>query len=93
MKDFLNNHRWLVGPAFLWKHEEDWLRTVLDVSVDTDDQEVRKVMVITISVCDSASQEEILVLIQLSGKSLVSAPFASATMEELWNKQWLSCQR
>ncbi|KAK0144647.1 hypothetical protein N1851_016989 [Merluccius polli] len=55
VSDFLNNHRWLGGPTFLWKREEDWPRTVLDVSVDSDDQEVKKeVTVNTISVCDVA---------------------------------------
>ena len=42
VSDFLNNRRWLGGPTLLWKREQDWPRTVLDVSVDSDDQEVRK---------------------------------------------------
>lgn len=60
--DFLNNRRWLERRTFLWKHEEDWPRTVLDVSVDSDDQEVRKeVMVNTIRECDSASPTDRLI--------------------------------
>ena len=36
--DFLKNSRQLESPTFLWKHEEDWPKTVLEVSVDSNDQ-------------------------------------------------------
>lgn len=33
----LKNERWLEGPAFLWKKEEDWPKIVLDMSVGLND--------------------------------------------------------
>lgn len=41
VSEFLNKTRWLEGPAFLWRPEEDWPKTVLDISLDSDNQEVR----------------------------------------------------
>lgn len=55
VSDFMNNIKWLEGPTFLWKREEDWPDRVLDVSVDSNDQEVRKeAMVNTVGVCDTS---------------------------------------
>lgn len=42
VSDFLKNSRWIEGPEFLWRHEEDWPKTVLDVTVDSNDEEVKK---------------------------------------------------
>jgi len=39
---FLKSSRRLEGPGFLWKPEKDWPETVLEVSGDSEDQEVRK---------------------------------------------------
>lgn len=62
VSEFLNKTRWLEGPAFLWRPEEDWPKTVLDISGDSDDQEVRKeVMVNAISVCDISSPTDQLI--------------------------------
>lgn len=42
IKDFLKSNRWLKGPAFLRKGEDDWPKIVLDVMLDASDKEVRK---------------------------------------------------
>ena len=42
ISDLLKNSRWIEGSAFLWKHEEDWPKTVLEATLDPNDQEVRK---------------------------------------------------
>lgn len=42
MSEFLETRRWLEGPEFLWKHEENWPQTKLDISLDSGDREVRK---------------------------------------------------
>lgn len=39
--DFLKNSRWLEGPAFLWSNEEHWLMDTLNVTIDSDDAEVK----------------------------------------------------
>lgn len=39
--DFLKNSRWLRGPEFLWEDEEDWPKTVFDMTVDSNDEEVK----------------------------------------------------
>lgn len=62
VSDFLTNSRWLEGPAFLWRHEEDWPTAVWHVSIDLNDQEVRKeASVNTISVCDVCSPTDQLI--------------------------------
>ncbi|XP_062391066.1 uncharacterized protein LOC134078917 [Sardina pilchardus] len=40
--DLLKNDRWLEGPAFLWRNEEDWPKAVLDITMDSSDEEVRR---------------------------------------------------
>lgn len=53
--DFLKTNKWLEGPAFLWKAEEDWPDGVLDVALDSNDQEVRKEATVnTITTCDTS---------------------------------------
>lgn len=55
VSDFMNS-RWLEGSTFLWKHEEDWPKTVLEVSLDSIEQEVRKEATANAkSVCDVSS--------------------------------------
>lgn len=56
VSDFLKSSRWLEGHTFLWKREEDWPKTVLEVSVNSHDQEVRKKATANvINVCDASS--------------------------------------
>lgn len=52
--DFQKNSRWPEGPMFLWKPEEDWPKPVLEVSVDYDNQEVRKETTVNV-MCDISS--------------------------------------
>lgn len=40
--DFLKNSRWLEGPAFLRLYEEYWPMDTLNVSIDSDDAEVKR---------------------------------------------------
>lgn len=40
--DFLKDRRWLEGPAFLWKTIEDWPKTMLDITLEANDKEVRR---------------------------------------------------
>lgn len=42
VSDFLKSRRWLEGPEYLWMDEEKWPETMLDVSLDVGDKEVRK---------------------------------------------------
>lgn len=60
--DFLIGNRWLKGPAFLWREEEDWPKTVLDVTLDAVDKEVRKeVTANVIRACDVSSNTDQLI--------------------------------
>ena len=69
VSNFLKNSRWIEGPAFLWKHEEDWPKTVLDISVDSNDQEVRKeVTANVVGVCDVSSPTDQLIGYFLTGE-------------------------
>lgn len=61
VSDFLKN-RWLDGPAFLSKDEENWPKIVLYVTVDGSDKEVRKEATANaIRVCDMSSPTEQLI--------------------------------
>lgn len=40
MSEFLETRRSLEGPESLWKHEENWPQTKLDISLDSGDREV-----------------------------------------------------
>ncbi len=74
VSNFLNNSRWLEGPTFLWSHEEDWPKAVLDISMDSNDQEVRKEATVnTISVCDMSSPTGRLITYFSSWKRLKKA--------------------
>lgn len=42
VSEFLETRRSLEGPESLWKHEENWPQTKLDISLDSGDREVRK---------------------------------------------------
>lgn len=42
VEHFLKNDRWLKGPAFLWKTEEEWPKFALDMSVGFNDPEVKR---------------------------------------------------
>lgn len=41
--EFLKGRRWLEGLQYLWKAEERWPETVLDISLDVEDKEARRV--------------------------------------------------
>ncbi|XP_056272956.1 uncharacterized protein LOC130195451 [Pseudoliparis swirei] len=72
--DFVKSSRWLEGPGFLWKHEEDWPKTVLEVLVDSDDQEVRKEATVNvISVVDVPSPTDQLIAYFSSWRRLKTA--------------------
>lgn len=62
VSDFLKGNRWLKGPTFLWREEEDWPKTVLDVTLDATDKEVRKEATANaIRLCDVSSPTEQLI--------------------------------
>ncbi|XP_073718621.1 uncharacterized protein [Misgurnus anguillicaudatus] len=42
VKDFLKSTRWLGGPTFLWSHEQDWPVSKVKVSIDAEDEEVKR---------------------------------------------------
>lgn len=55
VSDFMKNAKWMEGPTFLWKGEEYWPDSALDVSLDLNDQEVRKEATVnTISVSETS---------------------------------------
>lgn len=40
--DFIKNNRWIEGPKFLCKPEEDWPINMVDTAVGVDDFEIKK---------------------------------------------------
>lgn len=38
----MKGRRWLQGPQYLWKAKEEWPETMLDISLDVGDKEVRR---------------------------------------------------
>ncbi|XP_042586291.1 uncharacterized protein LOC122138292 [Cyprinus carpio] len=40
--DFIKNNRWIEGPKFLYKPEEDWPVNMVDTAVGVEDLEVKK---------------------------------------------------
>lgn len=63
VSDFLQNVRWLKGPAFLWKHEEDWPKSELDITIEPNDLEVRREAAINVvNVCDVSSPTDMLIV-------------------------------
>lgn len=54
--DFIGNSRWIGGPGFLCKPEEDWPDTVVDSVIEANDSEVkREVAVNVVNVSDSST--------------------------------------
>lgn len=52
---FLKNNRWLGGPAFLWLQEEYWPMDILNVSIDSDDLEVKRETTVNVISVDEIS--------------------------------------
>lgn len=53
--DFIEHNRWIVGPSFLYKSEEDWPADRADMVIKIDDPEIkREVLVNAVSVTDSS---------------------------------------
>ena len=44
--DFINNNRWIGGPGFLCKPEEDWPANTVDTVIEANDLEVKKEAVV-----------------------------------------------
>lgn len=42
VSDFLKSKGWLKGPEYLWKDEEKWPDTVMDITLDVGNKEVRR---------------------------------------------------
>lgn len=49
------NRKWIDGPEFLWKKEEEWPKSSLDYNVATDDPEVKKLTANAVIVDDTSS--------------------------------------
>lgn len=59
---FLKTSRWWEGPAFLWRHEEDWPNDAFDVSLSADDKEVkREAAMNAINVCNAVTPTDQLI--------------------------------
>lgn len=42
MQKLLANKRWLSGPEFLWKAEDEWLNYNIETSIPDDDPEIKE---------------------------------------------------
>ena len=71
---FLKTSRWWEGPAFLWRHEEDWPNNAFDVSLSADDKEVKREAVTNaINVCNAVTPTDQLIIYFSDWKRLKKA--------------------